>query len=365
MQHAELWIHPSSAAPMSEPPFVWLLGSTPRDANSSMLGKFKRDGVSQGDPMYALEAEPAIKLHHARGRWWIGRQPGKWSGAMYCEDKATSPADITGEWLVYTGEWEPAPELKCTAADPLAGAADVLYVIGKTPEDINTSALGRFERTKQQVTSRYVYKCPDGIKLFFAFGYWWIGRKLPSERGAGGVFRAASSAWAPEGLESWEVAGSSGFSAAPDVKAVLDVPLPPDPRADGKFVDDEFPPERGSIGKAKGWAAAEQVDCWLRAPADDLFEKIGPEGLLQGAIGDCWFMAALACVSEFPELIESLFKEESAWSTWPSWCRHSWPAEAHETASEDLRLLYARGRRGVSPQTPPRGRGLSARGRPS
>ena len=241
----------------------------------------------------------------------------------------------------------------------------MLYVIGKTPEDINTSALGRFERTNQQANSRYVYKGPDGIKLFFAFGYWWIGRKLPSERGAGGVFRAASSAWAPEGLESWEVAGSSGFSAAPDVKAVLDVPLPPDPRADGKFVDDEFPPERGSIGKAKGWAAAEQVDCWLRAPADDLFEKIGPEGLLQGAIGDCWFMAALACVSEFPELIESLFKEESAWSTWPSWCRHSWPAEAHETASEDLRLLYARGRRGVSPQTPPRGRGLSARGRPS
>ena len=46
-----------------------------------------------------------------------------------------------------------------------------------------------------------------------------------------------------------------------------------------------------------------------------------------------------------------------------SWWRHRWPPEAHEAASEGLRLLYARGRRGPSPQIPPGGRGPSARGR--
>ena len=37
---------------------------------------------------------------------------------------------------------------------------------------------------------------------------------------------------------------------------------------------------------------------------------------------------------------------KAAWSEWPPWWRHGWPPEAHETALEGLRLLYALGRRG-------------------
>ena len=55
----------------------------------------------------------------------------------------------------------------------------------------------------------------------------------------------------------------------------------------------------------------------------------------------------------------------TAWSTWPSWWRHSWPPRAPQTAFEGLRLLYALGRRGMAPQTTARSDGSSARGRPS
>ena len=41
----------------------------------------------------------------------------------------------------------------------------------------------------------------------------------------------------------------------------------------------------------------------------------------------------------------------SEWSEWPPWRRHGWPPEAHETASEGLRRLYALGRTDPAPQT--------------
>ena len=53
------------------------------------------------------------------------------------------------------------------------------------------------------------------------------------------------------------------------------------------------------------------------------------------------------------------------WSKRPSWRGHSWPPRAHQSASEGFGLPSALVRRGPASQTPPRGRGLPARGRPS
>ena len=52
-------------------------------------------------------------------------------------------------------------------------------------------------------------------------------------------------------------------------------------------------------------------------------------------------------------------------SKWPSWRGHGWPPRDHQSASEGLGLPSALARRGPASQTPPRGRGLPARGRPS
>ena len=55
---------------------------------------------------------------------------------------------------------------------------------------------------------------------------------------------------------------------------------------------------------------------WVRAPElkafrgkrPQLFEgEIEPSDLCQGAVGDCWLVAAFACASEFPDAIRRMF----------------------------------------------------------
>ena len=40
------------------------------------------------------------------------------------------------------------------------------------------------------------------------------------------------------------------------------------------------------------------------------YGKIEPQDIMQGGLGNCWLMAAIACVAEFPDLIDSLFKDD-------------------------------------------------------
>ena len=81
----------------------------------------------------------------------------------------------------------------------------------------------------------------------------------------------------------------------------------------GKYVDEDFPAEAKSIGDKiqlpKGNTASDVR--WIRAqallPAGEvpaLFNKIEPDDILQGALGDCWLLAAIAAVAEFPNYIE-------------------------------------------------------------
>ncbi|CAF4269699.1 unnamed protein product [Rotaria sp. Silwood2] len=80
------------------------------------------------------------------------------------------------------------------------------------------------------------------------------------------------------------------------------------------FVDDRFPPTRQSIG----FGSFNQVSQWLRisnvAPSSEsdrklpwtLFSSPGPSDIQQGALGNCWLVAALALVSEQPRLLHHI-----------------------------------------------------------
>eukprot|EP00747_Dinoflagellata_sp_TGD_P202271 gnl/TRDRNA2_/TRDRNA2_75769_c1_seq1.p1 gnl/TRDRNA2_/TRDRNA2_75769_c1~~gnl/TRDRNA2_/TRDRNA2_75769_c1_seq1.p1 ORF type:complete len:445 (+),score=72.42 gnl/TRDRNA2_/TRDRNA2_75769_c1_seq1:24-1337(+) len=90
---------------------------------------------------------------------------------------------------------------------------------------------------------------------------------------------------------------------------------------DEGFFDLKFPADHTSLGEE--WLEAQpryqsegSVE-WIRAPdlnrdePDDLFGEIKPDEMLQGGVGDCWLIAAIACVAEFPNQIKGLFKDDS------------------------------------------------------
>ena len=64
---------------------MYLVGSTPKGANASLLGKYKRTRRAK---VYTFTSDPSRFLHYSRGRWWVGATPGQWSGYLYVEDDA-------------------------------------------------------------------------------------------------------------------------------------------------------------------------------------------------------------------------------------------------------------------------------------
>ena len=84
-----------------------------------------------------------------------------------------------------------------------------------------------------------------------------------------------------------------------------------DPKA---FTDPEFWPDSSSVGCSKtAWRSGEP-ELWVRArvlgdPEEVLlFDGIQPQDVLQGDLGDCWLMSALASLAEYPQQIRKLFK---------------------------------------------------------
>lgn len=81
-----------------------------------------------------------------------------------------------------------------------------------------------------------------------------------------------------------------------------------------RFIDKEFKPCQESI--ARSFEPSRPVMAWQRpqqylpphlVDSIALFNKVEPNDIDQGALGDCWFLCAMSCLAEFPELIEKLF----------------------------------------------------------
>lgn len=78
-----------------------------------------------------------------------------------------------------------------------------------------------------------------------------------------------------------------------------------------RFVDAEFFPDDSALFKSQG---NQSVVVWRRASdflkhgKIELFQDgIKASDIHQGSLGNCWFMAAVAAIAEFPDLVEDIF----------------------------------------------------------
>jgi len=80
---------------------------------------------------------------------------------------------------------------------------------------------------------------------------------------------------------------------------------------DDSYIDPNFKLEFTSLGN--DIKIDQNLIEWIRVTElnrdlnEKLFDEINPEDLCQGRIGNCWLIAAIACVAEYPQIIENVF----------------------------------------------------------
>ena len=79
-------------------------------------------------------------------------------------------------------------------------------------------------------------------------------------------------------------------------------------RSKGKFIDKDFPATTSSIGRRKAQGVVEwaRVSEFLESPS--LFiDGVEAGDVVQGALGDCWFLGAMSVVATRDDLLYPLF----------------------------------------------------------
>ena len=133
------------------------------------------------------------------------------------QDDAVCPELVKANWRVGDGQQMlDAPEVKCIPV----GAVTVM-VAGETPNNLNSDKLGEFIRlTGRQMNGRPVYAQlgNDNRMLWYASGYWYLGKKDELGKSQGWLC-VRDPAAAPELVQQiWRVGDGNALHDAHNVK---------------------------------------------------------------------------------------------------------------------------------------------------
>mmetsp|Transcript_60622 Transcript_60622/g.195284 ORF Transcript_60622/g.195284 Transcript_60622/m.195284 type:complete len:504 (-) Transcript_60622:111-1622(-) len=135
--------------------------------------------------------------------------------------------------------------------------------------------------------------------------------------GEGGDSEEEGSDWEEEGeWGDWEDLGEEE-AVEPPVEPPPDE-APGEEAGEAPFADEDFPAGPSSVGQTEGDTASgvvgESAGGWehlavLAGEGGSLFKDIRPNDVMQGMLGNCWFLAACASVASYPGWVRQIFSK--------------------------------------------------------
>uniref|UniRef100_A0A0G4F5P8 Calpain catalytic domain-containing protein n=1 Tax=Chromera velia CCMP2878 TaxID=1169474 RepID=A0A0G4F5P8_9ALVE len=250
--------------------------------------------------------------------WHISDQLGGTGIYTYCDEDVPDPRQTKAPFKGWNLEENNFVDYPATIKEMEVGggatkkAAPRIVLMGR--EGPNSLINGGYEKLKEDYNSRPAYKFGpyNGKELFLFFkqGVWRVADSLGDD--AKYASNPDMSALLPEQMdEPWDIA--DGPRMVKDKSLRVEVWSKKRWTAsevrDG-YIDHEFKPCQKSVGfkEPTSWMRASQLCYDKGIPYTQLFEGVDPGDLIQGDLGNCWLIASMAAVAEFPWAIKRLFK---------------------------------------------------------
>ena len=276
-----------SAPPVPSPAPQELLVKT---MFGNTTGLYRPSGECQGFKAYVHSTGKPFIYKLFGQHWAIGDELGSGSAFhVVKESPASTPAEA---------KWEDGITVKPLVAVDTSKAPKMLRVKSPYP-----SLDGGYDRRETDYDGYPVYDNAEDGKVL------WHGRTeqmwlLSDKEGNPQAFCTAESdevnaAKVPKTLWSsqpFSVVEITWDGVSPDDKGFFDHKFPADPSSTGLDPPREIPAQ---------WIRAPQM---TRLAEDKLFDEIHPNDCMQGGVGNCWLIAAIASIAEFPSAIERLIE---------------------------------------------------------
>ncbi len=266
-------------------------------------GKFGEDTyVHENGEMFIYKVRPEF--------YAIGSRLGSLSFRAFCK---SGDLFSKGNWNIYNKnrKWEPEKEMCVEIYTNAAPGQD------DAPHDVSPDAFivyskyynirGGYVKDSQTSFGFPVYYNKEDNKYLYKNKYCWgIGPQVTSNYMY--IKSVDGNCKSPE-LADWSKAG---IIVKPYIKSDLDFNDSTNSTIE-LFCDEEFPASKESLGETN-----EKDVSWVRAiklqPQNTemvLFHDVEPNDILQGGLGDCWLLSAIATLAEFPYFFkEKTFKTD-------------------------------------------------------